>query len=282
MNQASRNEQNYRMAMDALRFSEADKENLVENLIAAEPVKRRSVRSMRVGLIAACLCLVLAGTAFAATVVYRLTVEIGPDERNEEYFGYTVRGGPNVQYPLSAFSPELIAASEGREDPLMGVKRAFRTKEEVQAFLGEDIPCVFPEGWDDAYYDVVLFHVQHDQEQTDPNGELTMVTVYSVSKGRWPVMLTLSMSTENLLEADVDRAGGWYSNWETQMEQLDSYTMANGCTAEIILETLGEEEKSFTCHGVFVKDGISYQLETFSKVSEAALIQLQNVLDSFP
>ena len=282
MNQVSRNEEEYRRAMDALRFSEADKENLVENLIAAEPVKRRSVRSMRVGLIAACLCLVLAGTAFAATVVYRLTVEIGPDERNEEYFGYTVRGGPNVQYPLSAFSPELIAASEGREDPLMGVKRAFRTKKEVQAFLGEDIPCVFPEGWDDAYYDVVLFHVQHDQEQTDPNGELTMVTVYSVSKGRWPVMLTLSMSTENLLEADVDRAGGWHDTRASQMEQLDSYTMANGCTAEIILQTSGEEEKSFICHGVFVKDGISYQLETFSKVSEAALIQLQNVLDSFP
>lgn len=61
MNQVSRNEEEYRRAMDALRFSEADKENLVENLIAAEPVKRRSVRSMRVGLIAACLCLVLAG-----------------------------------------------------------------------------------------------------------------------------------------------------------------------------------------------------------------------------
>lgn len=63
-------EQEYREALDGLRFSNAGKERIMKNLIeqaAGTPVKRRGARPLRTALIAAALCAGLVGTAFAAS-----------------------------------------------------------------------------------------------------------------------------------------------------------------------------------------------------------------------
>lgn len=61
-------EQDYREALDALRFSGAGKERIMNGLMETEkrPVKRKHFRPLRPALIAAVLCLALVGTVFAA------------------------------------------------------------------------------------------------------------------------------------------------------------------------------------------------------------------------
>ena len=62
-------EREYRDALDGLRFSGEAKARMAEHLTAGQEVrsvKVRRFRPLRAGLIAACLCLALAGTAGAA------------------------------------------------------------------------------------------------------------------------------------------------------------------------------------------------------------------------
>jgi len=63
-------EREYREALDSLRFSDGEKERMMKNLMERQeraPVKRRGMRALRTALIAAALCLALAGTALAAS-----------------------------------------------------------------------------------------------------------------------------------------------------------------------------------------------------------------------
>ncbi len=64
-------EREYREALDSLRFSDAGKERIMKNLTGQRAEKKRTVRPLRAALIAAALCLALAGTAFAAGTVFR-------------------------------------------------------------------------------------------------------------------------------------------------------------------------------------------------------------------
>ena len=63
-------EREYRDALDGLRFSDEAKERMMNNLLEQKgknSAKRRGIRSLRAGLIAAALCLALMGTAVAAS-----------------------------------------------------------------------------------------------------------------------------------------------------------------------------------------------------------------------
>ena len=67
-------EQDYREALDNLRFSDAEKERIMKNLMERqerEAVKGKRFRPLRTALIAAAVCLALAGTAFAASPTLR-------------------------------------------------------------------------------------------------------------------------------------------------------------------------------------------------------------------
>ncbi len=69
-------EREYREALDGLRFSEEGKERIMNNLMEQESglsVKVKRLRPLRAALIAAALCLALAGTAFAAAAAARQT-----------------------------------------------------------------------------------------------------------------------------------------------------------------------------------------------------------------
>lgn len=67
-------EREYKNALDEVRFSQEAKERMMKNLMNQQeqaPVKRRGIRPLRAGLIAAAVCLALAGTAGAANVIAR-------------------------------------------------------------------------------------------------------------------------------------------------------------------------------------------------------------------
>ena len=253
--------------------------DLIEEADVETPKKRRMPRAVRAGLIAACLCLALIGTAFAANpravadLIERLTVNLFS---TKEFSGYSIEG-ELVKYPLSDFSSALNAASEGRENPAAPVSLIFDAWDEVQAFLGEDIPCVWPAGWDADHFQVLLFHTELEK--------LWGVEIYSVDYGRQAVV-NVHIYTEHWPHLDGSIAG-LYDNPENSMEHLDGYSMANGSTAEIVVRTTAAETDFIpqcNVYGFFVRSGILYEIEAFGNINtrDETIANLRTILDLFP
>ena len=125
-------EREYKDALDGLRFSDEAKERMMNNLMEQKgqnSAKRRGVRPLRAGLIAAALCLALAGTAVAA-----------------QFFGVRVMDGKGIDgdnvvwlaggiacHPVNSLSEEVRAL-----DGTYTVK-PFGSWEEMEAFIGADV-----------------------------------------------------------------------------------------------------------------------------------------------
>ena len=251
--------------------------DLIEEAGIQAPAKRRIPKPLRTGLIAACLCLALLGTAFAANAeavaafISRLTVTVTSAE-NEA--GYTVDGGSMTKYPLSAFSPALLAASEGRKAPV--VMLDFDTWDEVRAFLGEGIPCVWPASEDDSNrrFLVYLFHTELE--------------------ALWGVDIIVGHTTDVVhseIEIQIrtehwrgDNAHAGLGSPEGDFTYLESYPMANGYTAEIIRYTGPKDFAHANCEGYFMKDGILYRITAYATVPTVgdAESRLHTILDRFP
>ena len=257
--------------------------DLIEEADLDAPARRRLPKLARAGLIAACLCFALLGTAFAANpeavtqFIDRLTVRIFPDEQAP---GYSVTGGAMTKYPLSAFSPALLAASENRDGPVVSL--TFDTWDEVQTFLGEDIPCVWPEDWDTNWIQVLLFHTESEV--------LWGVDIYSTDLSR-QAEIQMKIRTELWQGENASSSMGTLPGGD--VTQLDSYPMANGATAELIQVT--DPETVYAdgtptglhpqhCSGYFMQDGILYSVTVFHPIppQEDLVAQLKTVLDSFP
>lgn len=266
-----------------LNLMDAIEPDLIEEADLQAPAKRRMPKAVRAGLIAACLCLALLGTAFAANpeavaaLLGRLSVQISPSETNP---GYSVTGGPMTKYPLSAFSPALTAASEGRDGPVVSL--TFDAWEEVQAFLGEDIPCVWPQEWDTKWFQVILFHTETDV--------LWGIDIYSVDLGR---QAEVYAEVRTQLWRGENAHSGMGALDGSSITQLPSYSMPNGAVAELVqvvdpeivhLDGTPTGLRPQQCAGYFMRDGILYSVTAFSPVppQESAEAQLKTVLDSFP
>lgn len=253
--------------------------DLVEEADIQAPARRPLPKAVRAGLIAACLCLAFVGTAFAANpeavaaLIDRLSVHL---VSTGEFSGYSLEG-EMVKYPLSEFSPALSAASEGREGPATPVSLNFDTWEEVQAFLGEDIPCVWPTEWDTDHFQVILFHTELEK--------LWGIQICSVDLGR-QAEVNVHIYTEHW----TDRGGsiaGLYDHSEYSTERLEGYDMANGSTAEVIAVTeTAQTDHTPQCSacGFFMRSGILYQVETFGNIHtrDETAARLRAVLDLFP
>lgn len=253
--------------------------DLIEEADLTPPAKRRLPKLARAVLIAACLCLALVGTAFAADpeavadFIGRLTVRI---VSTDEDTSYTVDGGPMTKYPLSAFSPALLAASDGRENPAAPVSLSFDTWDEVKAFLGEGIPCVWPNDPEDEGYrfQVILFHTEQEV--------LWGVDIYCAHTTDIVLSeIEIQIRTENWLGDNV-RAGAGGS--DGSFTQLVSYPMANGAAAEIVQYTGSDKFPHTNCEGWFIKNGILYNVTAYATVptAEDAVSRLHAILDTFP
>lgn len=251
--------------------------DLIEEADIQAPAKRPIPKALRAGLIAACLCLALLGTAFAANpeavaaLINRLTVAVTSTEGET---GYTVDGGSMTKYPLSAFSPALLAASEGRNTPVVTLN--FDSWEEVQAFLGKDIPCVRPAGEDDSdrRFTVYLFHTELEALW---GVDVIVTHTTDVVHSEIEIQIRTECWPGDNVHAGLDSPDGDFTH-------LESYPMANGSTAEIIRYTGPEKHPHANCEGYFMKDGILYNVTAYATVPTAgdALSRLQTILDSFP
>lgn len=275
----------------------------MKNLMEQEmqiSAKRKGFRLLRTGLIAACLCLALAGTAFAATAAYQLMVRVHPDKEidGKRYAGFQVYGD-YTQYPLSAFSLELVAACEENQDPFNIVQPRFATKEEAWGFLGRAIPCIWAEGDDETWYrdgdDMSGIsedykygvHLWQNDETMRLDGVEVNYYLDSVSGAGAMVDMMILAETMEPPEGWDGSLGGMFEYQNRRVEQLESYTMPNGTVAEIVMIYSAQEEDVYgvgECYGNFVYKGIFYQVRAhgWRDMTEEELVdQLHVLLDSF-
>lgn len=248
---------------------------LVEEIALSGPQKRRRPR-LRAAVLAACLCLALVGTGFAANpeavaaLVQRLTVHIFPQTEEP---GYDIAGSVMTKYPLSAFSDELLAASEVRTTAVEMLE--FASWNEVREFVGRDIPCVWPEGQgdEDRRFLVYLFHTEYDV-LWGVDICVTHTTDYVLSDIR------IQIRTENW---PGEEASAGLHDVDGSYTHLESYSMPNGAVAELIQYAGSEKYPHANCRGYFMKDGILYEVITYGNVPAAEDTQprLKAVLDSF-
>lgn len=246
---------------------------LVEEVELLKP--RRRTPRFRAAVLAACLCLALVGTAFAANpeavaaLIQRLTVQIFSQEESR----YHVAGSAMTKYPLNAFSDELTAASENRKTAVEMLE--FASWNEVRDFVGRDIPCVWPrdQGNEDRRFLVYLFHTGYDV--------------------LWGVDICVTHTTDRVLsEIEVcirtenwpgEKASDGLNGTDGSFTHLESYTMSNGAVAELIQYTGPEKYPHANSSGYFMKDGILYKVTTFGNISttEETQSRLKAILDSF-
>lgn len=268
-------EQDYREALDGLRFSGAGKERIMKNLMEQqrrEPVKGKRFRPLRTALIAAAVCLALSGTAFAALggiLSPRLTPNIDGKGR---FDGYTVTG-KLATYPLSRFGDGFRKA--GKENPKGRVDREFSSFDEVRSYLGENIPCTWAQDWEGGYT-VMLYH---DEKQNIWGSDV----VSKSPDGR--IEIWLRVLTEHWGQ-DPEKVGPLYGGGpDAVMERLDNYQMPNGCVAEsfTIDRTMVGGENYSTCISFFIKDGNMYEVSVDGELEDPERLwpEVQAVLDSF-
>ena len=266
-------EREYRDALDGLRFSDETKARMAESLTAGQekkPQRRSAFRPLRAALVAAALCLALVGAAGA--VVYRAQApRLEPCmDGSGSFVGYAVTGRLTT-YSLNQFSEAFLVA--GETDPGR-VDREFATFDEVRAYLGEKIPCVWAEHWESGYT-VMLYH---DEQQKIWGADVM---------GRSPddrVTIWLHIYTDNTPKAA--ELGGLYGGGpDAIMERLDSYQMPNGCVAEsfTIDRTEVEGWSYSTCISFFIKDGNLYEVSVDGGLADPARLwpEVQAILDSF-
>ena len=283
-------EREYQDALDGMRFSDRAKERMMNSLMNQKeqaPAGRGGFRPLRSGLIAACLCLALVGTAFAATAVYRLAVQIG--DWDDEHVGYQVYGEPTL-HPRADFSQQHQDDLATRDHTRRQFYPEFGTIQEAQANRGDNIPAVwhsientsedeFPVqytvfGYHDMYGDNKLQEVSLRENSVMLDNMLSFYTEITI--------FTPDRQGESL-------AGLGMLKETTDFQPLESYTMANGCVAEVVVSTTTYEDLGGDTHhytGAFMKDGILYRVYMFAPVkcplNEAQMeTRLHQILDSF-
>lgn len=233
--------------------------------------KRKKTASWRWGLVAACLCAALLGTAGAAAYQARAP-RLEPNIDGKGRFdGYVVTGKLST-YPMKRFSDAFLAAGETGTGM---VTREFSTFDEVRTYLGESIPCTWAQDWE-GNYTVMLYHNEQqkiwgsDVMSRSPDDRITI----------W-----LRMLTEHYPKMDEQCYGLYGGGPDAMMEQLDSYQMPNGCVAEsfTIDRTMMEGEELSTCISFFIKDGNMYEVSVNGELADPARLwpEVQAVLDSF-
>ena len=226
------------------------------NRLLQEERKGYPVKRWKRAVLAVVVAALLVTVAAAANpeLLGKLTLQLFPDDSSKGE-GYTVSGSLMTKYPLSAFSPNLIAASEGR-------------------LSGEEIPCVWPGGGENwqGWFQVVLFHTEY--------GVLWGVDIIGCDLEKAGAKVWVKIRTEHW---PYSEASASYSIAEGSLTPSDSYAMANGAVAEIV-QYQGTEEHpgrhDYT--GYFMREGILYTVIAMNTITtEGTEEQLKEILDSF-
>lgn len=253
--------------------------------------RNRTVRPGKIALIAACLCVALLGTAFAAEIAGGgiLSFFFGQpspikEEENKIHDGFVYQTDYEnlIQFPVSAFPEDvqnLVLLAE--EQPF--VYNVFSSWDEAEKWLGIPLPfSSFLESAEPISMQNLLGQMIHCTTSTKVSGGLLQYTsvraYYRVQPGSFPVdiAITASVRTEHDNVETAEKTFAYPRGTELVSEQ---YLLPSGTTATIVSV---ESFSGITDHyALFLVDGIDYEIRTTSGNGILALTTLKQVLDTF-
>ncbi len=280
-----RTEQEYKQALDSLRYSSEGKERIMKNLMERQeqrPEKRKSIRPLRTVLIAAALCLALVGTAFSAAHYFGVRIVDGAGENDYDIW---LEGGITY-YPLDSLSDELKALGDEGE----WAYQTFKSWRQVEKFAGIDLmnnpvldgcpALTFSQGvliGEDSVEYKFLVHTTPGLERVMIDGCYEMGDVDITVSG----CLYTERKTENGEEWDERFSA--YSFPEDVQTSRESYTAKNGLKAQVIVAEYPDGYNGYrSCMAAVSINGIPFIIETSSRNSmDEAQEALYRVLDGF-
>ena len=280
-------EREYRDALDGLRISKESKERMMKNLVEQterEPAKRRSVRPLRAGLIAAAVCVLLAGTADAVRLIAGFqridAVDQRYDTRTDKFYqGYTAWGGVDF-IPLEWLSQEILDIAA--ENPSASVSLPVSSREELEALTGLNLPerltldTLRPVG----------FYASMSEDSVGPT-YISYTERYRY-QGEGVQLLWLGMDvtlvTERMYDPDIQIFTGSVFPEEYTVK-TEEYTAKSGLSAlitHVLVPESTEEKEHYLYEALFALDGAWYQIRVeCPDHSEAAFTMLKDVLETF-
>ena len=239
----------YRTAMDGISFSDRQKEALTAALTRTRSSAKPRIPVLRAALIAAIVCLVLAGTALAVTSLHS-AAGVNPfapggvkEELGVSNPGYTVTYEAR-RLPLSDFSDRILsdAANLSSEWPI-----GFDSWEEAEAYIGFDLMNNRCLAEAEAVINPYLLEGDGRAHATVQRycreGILSSVGVnarYIVTENGIPVLADLyaSASTEALpADVDISKMNYLYTMDKTDEDQeVYELTGSNGLTVTVIAD----------------------------------------------
>ena len=281
-----------------------DKERVLEALGRIDPElieqmevqkKRRLPRALRTGLIAACVCLALAGTVFAAELIagnFR-TMEFFSDVWIVEpssnigvsLHGYTLRGGAIEYLPAEKLSSEALAQAVKNGEPST-VYQTFQNLQEAQELyqislrendvLGE-LETAFCEAQIDSSSEGVT-RIQFREKFSNINGTEGLNAQIFVT------VLTELMDHEN---QEMWFSYGYPAGYEYEVDSCESGEMtAVVARVEYQGNDLSPANEQlygrFCCSAHFILDGMIYRVLVSSQASlEQAQVLLNEILQAY-
>lgn len=266
-------EREYRDALDGLQFSNEAKERMMNNLMEQKGqryAKRRGVRPLRAGLIAAALCAALAVTAGAAQF-------FGVRVLDEDKIGggkIVWLAGGIACHPVSSLSEEIRAL-----DGIYAVK-PFESWEEMERFIGADLmnnPIL--DASPASRYSVAFDNVEGRFLARVDAGLRHIHALGCYEIGEVDIKVSGFFYTDRM-EVEDDRFMGYSFSDDTEMDR-EVYTTPSGLEAQIL--TLDRVEgQSGTCMAAFTIDGVPFAVSARGKGDMETIREaLFQVLDGF-
>ena len=248
--------------------------DLVEEADVQLPVKRRMPKLARAGLIAACLCLALIGTAAAANYFGVRLV----DKNNASY----MQGG--IAYvPYDSLSEELRTIIEEADGKV--VTQSAPSWQAAEALIGIDLMNNPVLDAASAHNHYIIsngvkgcFLVASDRYEIRTNGRFEL--------GDVDIGVESHIFTEYRKDVQEDWDETFSSRRFSDNSEVsqDTYTAPSGLTAQILLAHTPRTDfsDSFYCYGSFSLNGIPTVVECESNTSmEEARTTLYQILDGF-
>lgn len=265
---------------------------LVEGADLPMPAKRRIPKITRVILVAACLCLALAGTAGAVSMIagfHRMELEhhitFPFDTIYEQYDGYTLWSDLK-RIPLDAFSDEILELA--RQNPAKSVKIPVFGITQLGLRTGLDFPAL-------PTHDALRLNGFTAWLAAEQNGLPSGIDYYQnyMGVGAGNRTLKLSLQAAYFTEATpVDDPWVTILFPEGHTAESEEYTTENGLSVVLftfqVPEDLWETDITVKLDGttsyqaVFMLDGVRYIVEANCPESpDRALTVLKEFLENF-
>lgn len=294
----------YRHMMERIALDDGARARILERLEGARP--RRVPRAFKAALIAACVCLALAGTV-AATGNF-----LGIELRNVTPESYTLRIEKALNWPQEAFGAQMAAdvAAAPRPESGPAVCTAFAAWDELEDYVG--LPLTFNPLLDagaERFY-VTEGNGPFDGDSFSHGDEHVMVRAGEQDTGeaplyRYDLSLTgweggiigsgevafssvvdgVTVFSSIVFFGRINNGDSEYANYaittyadRPRELRAERYDMANGTQAQILSSTSGG---GCDYQAMFVREGIVYELKFNAPDAGLDRDTIYKVLDAF-